>query len=165
MEWSTKLPEDRAIPTEINLRFIKAQEIRRKQMLVRRQMLDALDSHLWSRRPTEVTPQLKSIIDSEISGQLDRNPYVNMRNESFTPSYTRSPKAQLMSEPLSNWGALTSQTNTCCPLCTLSLTDVHGEMAVFRCGHSFHTCCVPEQACPVCFFERERRGPPTTSAV
>jgi hypothetical protein len=64
-------------------------------------------------------------------------------------------------EASGHWGAhLRLNLETPCGACTVPLVDpvatsvALSSVALFRCGHAFHTLCAPEGACPICLHAR-----------
>ena len=51
-----------------------------------------------------------------------------------------------------DWGVVTSLSQECY-VCGV-VVNAFGTVVAFPCGHCFHACCVPEDACPICFSQK-----------
>lgn len=125
-------------------------------------MVVALDSYLWSKRSDELAPELRAIVENEAKAKSSSTASSSGADAGrqrsgggdATPS-SAQPLHPTLEDPLVHWGTLSRMAGARCPCCTLPLSAAVGGVAVFRCGHSFCTTCVPENACPLCYTARQ----------
>ncbi|XP_078581462.1 BLOC-2 complex member HPS5-like [Branchiostoma floridae x Branchiostoma japonicum] len=130
--------------------------IYRRQRLLIHSMLEKVGTYLWSKRPTTLAPELyyamqqeKQALQAQRTGtpvSLDRSLFV------LDPSRLEG-GVQYLEEPEGHWGIMSEA--SCCAVCTLLLSDPISTsdpgVTVFPCGHAFHTHCVPQRGCLLCY--------------
>lgn len=143
------------IPVDLYSRFCKAEEYSAQQSSLAKEIVVALDCHLWSKRSDLISPQLRTVVEREVQGQLE----VDDKSIALASrAATLSGSSTTLEDPCVHWGVPVKIAGTRCPCCTLLLAESgQGTTLVFRCGHAFHTSCVSEDACLVCFAERQAR--------
>ncbi|XP_071954746.1 uncharacterized protein [Antedon mediterranea] len=129
--------------------------IDRNQRLLTHAMLEKVDSYLWSKRQNALPQQLKQFVKEEHRCLL-----AGSSTKPKEPSFkgTLSGREHFLEEPLSHWGVNVSL-NTDCLVCglqvTMQVSDSSPGLLVFPCGHIFHTECIPEKFCMVCFYSKK----------
>ncbi|XP_023242056.1 Hermansky-Pudlak syndrome 5 protein homolog isoform X1 [Centruroides sculpturatus] len=121
-----------------------------QQSALSRNMLTCLESYLWSRKPTSISPEDYQMFMKE------RQKFLTM-SEQASSSHDTKPvyrqQSHYLEEPESHWGVRT-QLLGCCPLCGISLTahlaSTTSGITVCSCGHAYHSACLPEEFCTMC---------------
>jgi hypothetical protein len=134
--------------------FIQKGTIEEQQQDLVHDMLEFMDSYLWSQRPTSLSPQVRAVLAEETQTQII--PFVtsnSSQNHQLNFDYnTELPR--FYEELKCHWGAPTPFSQGKCTHCTLPLKEQVGNVpnvVVFLCGHSFHQHCISHvDACTMC---------------
>ncbi|XP_078667024.1 uncharacterized protein LOC144908927 isoform X2 [Branchiostoma floridae x Branchiostoma belcheri] len=139
---------------------VLASMIHRGQRLLIHSMLEKVDTYLWSKRPTTLSPELYYAMQQEKQAQQaqSRGTPVSLDRSLFVLDPSRlEGGAQYLEEPEGHWG-ITSE-ESCCAVCTLLLSDTVSTsdpgVIVFPCGHAFHTHCAPHRGCLLCYVSSQ----------
>eukprot|EP01130_Rhizamoeba_saxonica_P015032 TRINITY_DN6663_c0_g1_i7.p1 TRINITY_DN6663_c0_g1~~TRINITY_DN6663_c0_g1_i7.p1 ORF type:complete len:870 (+),score=223.42 TRINITY_DN6663_c0_g1_i7:1043-3652(+) len=131
----------------------KGRNILKNRGLIR-ETLSTIDRHLWGQKDTIIAPQFRVTEKYELNGDqnIESLPFLREDKKQGMKMDFRynSPIPSHYEEMNSHWGIYTNLSGKC-GVCTLPLDAAEADVVVFRCGHSFHDCCVPEEACPTCF--------------
>lgn len=145
-----------ALPISLYLRYTKAEEYVQKKAEITADLVSILDSYLWSKRSDVLSPALRALVEHEIemnSSNGGSGGKIDLEIDRDWADLDRAaPQPPVLEDPAINWGVPTRMAGTCA-VCTLKFTDCQNEATVvFPCGHAFHAKCVPEGACPLCFY-------------
>ncbi|XP_013390799.1 uncharacterized protein LOC106159140 isoform X3 [Lingula anatina] len=138
--------------------------LHQQQRLLVHNILETVDTYLWSQKPTHVAPQVLFAIEEEkiCIASRSRGEEVHLNEalqaflvlgRQFTDVSSRTDSKHWLEEPEGHWGVHTVITGVCA-VCELPLKEqvsiAEPGLLVFDCGHSFHKKCLPEQACMLC---------------
>ncbi|XP_033126305.1 Hermansky-Pudlak syndrome 5 protein-like [Anneissia japonica] len=150
-----KIPKNKISP-EFFQNCIMGIIINRNQRMVTHAMLEKVDSYLWSKRQHALPQQLKQFVKEEHKCRISglRQP------KEVTPHFkgTLSGRQHFLEEPLSHWGVNVNLKKDCL-VCGLQVTSQVSKstpgLLIFPCGHIFHSECIPERFCMVCFYSKK----------
>ncbi|XP_066275140.1 uncharacterized protein [Branchiostoma lanceolatum] len=140
---------------------VLASMIYRRQKLLIHSMLEKVDTYLWSKRPTTLAPELYFAMQQEklaLQAQRKGTP-VSLDRSLFVLDPSRlEGGVQHLEEPEGHWGVTSEESS--CAVCTLLLSDPISTsdpgVTVFPCGHAFHTHCVPQRGCLLCYMASQK---------
>ncbi|XP_022240758.1 uncharacterized protein LOC106458744 isoform X2 [Limulus polyphemus] len=116
-----------------------------QQSALAHRMLSRLESYLWSRRPTTISPEAHQILLKERRSETE--------DESKKQDLCSTVLGRFLEEPDSHWG-ITAKLKSSCSVCGLPLTAQTSAalrgITVCSCGHTYHKGCLPEAFCIQC---------------
>jgi len=141
------------------------------------EILSRVDSYLWSRKPTVISPQIRAIFELESGTASSPNNVPNAKPRDQMPFFL-DPQAesplkfdlgpstsfpQFYEEASGHWGVETDFAGGTCAHCTLPLLEnpegglglgSGPTIVVFpKCGHAFHNFCIEgDKACTMCLM-------------
>jgi hypothetical protein len=151
--------------------LLRSAQKERNQQSAAHEILEAVDSYLWSMRSPMMASQFRALEQAEAQearlhdNNLAALPYVTASqgfDGRMTHSINVSHRIPIVRAPgalASHWGVRTSLRGQVCPRCELQLHDsvVFGsgssstKIVVYEpCGHAFHESCVEEDCCVIC---------------
>mmetsp|Transcript_23328 Transcript_23328/g.69910 ORF Transcript_23328/g.69910 Transcript_23328/m.69910 type:complete len:1413 (-) Transcript_23328:45-4283(-) len=124
------------------LRLLKAHTLEGEQAAAAREVLESVDSFLWSKRSDDVPLPLQLVIDAEAQAN----------SPSFKPPSTAldlEASSCLLAAPMQHWGCQTRvAVDDLCPECHQPLVGAVEQLQVYRCGRvSCNTCRPTADAC------------------
>ncbi|KAK3581472.1 hypothetical protein CHS0354_031798 [Potamilus streckersoni] len=138
---------------------VLAELVQTQQRQVLHSLLEKIDTYLWARKSTILSPKLlyavtkekqqkgKSDIDKEQTDAL-QDLFSDLKEQKQQLPW------QVAEDPDCHWG-VNAKVNSTCPCCGIHLRESvsHTEPGdiIFPCGHAFHRFCVPEKECLLCF--------------
>ncbi|XP_071809525.1 uncharacterized protein [Asterias amurensis] len=148
---TTRLPSG-GLPQEFYRNCILTSILEKQERVKCLDMLEGLDTYLWSNHNKMIAPSYNHQIDEEFNLR-------NTHQESDIKIADEMAKryegpAQFIEDPDCQWGTHVVL-NSDCEVCGIALsspvsTQTSGLIA-FPCGHSFHRVCVTEEACVLCY--------------
>ncbi|XP_033645759.1 uncharacterized protein LOC117305115 isoform X2 [Asterias rubens] len=148
---TTRLPSA-GLPQEFYRNCILTSILEKQERVKCLDMLEGLDTYLWSNRNKMIAPSYNHQIEEEFNLR-------NTHQESDIKIADEMAKryegpAQFTEDPDCQWGTHVVL-NSDCEVCGIALsspvsTQTSGLIA-FPCGHSFHRVCVTEEACVLCY--------------
>eukprot|EP00039_Didymoeca_costata_P012422 m.179481 g.179481 ORF g.179481 m.179481 type:complete len:385 (+) comp15478_c0_seq2:4630-5784(+) len=148
-----------SIPPEVYGHVNKTEKLASEQSAIAHEILVSLDSYLWSKRSDVLSPQLALLVDSELKVGEGNNVEEMESNEEQEKSLLDSLLQEgldfeedipsYLEDPLVHWGVQGRLSQ--CALCSLQIfSEPELATTTFRCGHIFHTQCIPAKVCPIC---------------
>eukprot|EP01080_Neovahlkampfia_damariscottae_P011055 gene11055-3763_t len=116
-------------------------KIEKEQQSLKYEMSQIIDTYLWSEKENKIAPQIRGILNSENENMLNQFEL----NETTLKSVDI---LQFIEDSGIHWG-LTIHSDDQCQVCKLPIAN--NKILSFKCGHSFHSKCVPYEACPTCY--------------
>jgi len=128
--------------------ILKAGELENRQESLVRRLIEVASSNVWSSNKSIIHPQLNEIKQAELRGEESIRILPNNITETEF----------VMNEADTVWGHSIKVSKSDCvicrlPLCLKTVSTATAGLIVFRCGHTFHKICVPENACLVCYHD------------
>ena len=154
-----------ALPISVYLRYTKAEGYLQKKAEITGDIVSILDSYLWSKRSDVLSPALRALVEHEIESSSGNSgsggDKLDLAIDRDWADLDRTvPQEPVLEDPAINWGVPTRMA-AICKVCNLKLTDCQNEaVVIFPCGHAFHAKCVPERACPLCFYDLQAKHKP-----
>jgi hypothetical protein len=129
--------------------------------------LAPVETHLASPPPAALGrfPQLRALLKAESAFARDPSaasalralPFVTERGGTRRLAARSDEPIPAFLEERGHWGARVAFRDARCPRCAVSFRASAGDepsqaetLVTFPCGHTFHACCVPEDACVEC---------------
>jgi hypothetical protein len=154
-------------------KICESAKVEAKQNKLKHELLETVDSYMWSEKEIMISPQVRSILSQTItdksssSESLKRNVqqlshlYTSFKllsneqkkNDGMKLSFEHDRSLPRFNEDWStHWGIEISSDNSHrCSVCRLPIKERKGsEIVVFNCGHAFHNTCVHIGACVIC---------------
>lgn len=146
---------DAAMGPEAAVRLLKARALEKEQSTLAREVLESLDSFLWSKRSDDVPLPLQLMMDAELAS--NGGPL-----EAAVPNDLES-SAFLLTAPMQHWGCQAKvATEDFCPLCRQPLVAMVEQLQVYPCGKVYCNTCRP--AADACACSRCLKSERLTSA-
>lgn len=140
--------------------FIQKGNIEKQQATLLTDMVENIDSYLWSARPTAIAPQIRYLLDKEIEKAHNLLPYVQTFKNSEKPELKfdqNVPLPRFYEESATHWGVLAPISNRNCAHCSLPVNQQiknPSTIVIYPCGHSYHEFCIPGfDACVQCLSQ------------
>ncbi|XP_050407816.1 uncharacterized protein LOC126823207 [Patella vulgata] len=127
----------------------------KQQSHVMHNMLEKINTYLWSKKPNHVAPQLHYAVSLEkysnlSSTESDSSTYQTHFSRLSSAGTTIVPGLE---DAECHWG-IQSDIRRDCPCCgqrlTCTVSHMEPGVIIYNCGHAFHKFCVFKQECPLC---------------
>eukprot|EP00912_Choanoflagellata_sp_UC4_P000528 UC4_evm3s329 len=121
-------------------------------------ILKLVDGYMWSHKSAAISPQLKRVILDEIDGTLDADLFKHDKRtgERDLAFNYGNPLPRFIEDSACHWGVNIKLKKGRCMICSAGLDNLlPGEsLKAFACAHTYHSGCVSEEQCPLCFETR-----------
>lgn len=131
----------KVLPFNVYREILKVGQISIQQDNLLPKLLELINTHLWSNRPKELSPQIQYCLEKELNGGT----------LNYCDGDNSIPLPRFYEESQNHWGIPARVILGKCPSCMLPIIDSSSSVIVFQCGHVYHQQCIPEMACRECF--------------
>ena len=144
--------------SEVFSYVLRASDLEIEKMVLEHQILETIDTNLWTQKPMSLAPQIERVFEYEIQKKQENlKSFAN--NDSLKFDYLHPIPCYYDISVNSHWGITLPSTLDAmkCQVCDFLLPQevnlgFGSNIIIFDCSHTFHQNCVSEDACPLCYY-------------